>query len=86
MQVRKYATDALNPEGWNQWKITATIGKSGDTVVGTTYVRAASEDRAKELGKTALRMLGVRGRFVVLARIYRPWADPEIQPYLGYRG
>lgn len=66
---------------WNQWRVVAYTGKRGDKHLGQTFVRADSEKQAVELGRSALRMLGVRGRYVVNARPYHPWHDIS---FLGF--
>ena len=59
----------------NQWQVIAYAGKNRDVMLGRSYVRAATESQAMELGKTALRLIGVRGRFQVQALRYAPWKD-----------
>lgn len=66
---------------YDQWRVTAYRGKNGDIKAGETFVRADSESRAKEIGKTALRQIGISGRFVVNVRPYRAWRDLA---FLGY--
>ena len=56
----------------NQWKVTAYTGKNRDKILGHSWVRASSEQQAIELGRRALRLIGVRGSFRV-----RPAEDPE---------
>ena len=62
-------------EHLNQWQVIAYAGKNRDVMLGRSYVRAATELQAMELGKTALRLIGVRGRFQVQALRYSPWKD-----------
>ena len=59
----------------NQWQVIAYAGKNRDVMLGRSYVRAVSESQAMELGKSALRLIGVRGRFRVQAVPYAPWND-----------
>ena len=59
----------------NQWQVIAYAGKNRDVMLGRSYVRAASESQAMELGKSALRLIGVRGRFRVQVVPYAPWKD-----------
>lgn len=59
----------------SQWQVIAYAGKNRNVMLGRSYVRAASESQAMELGKTALRLIGVRGRFCVQAVPYAPWTD-----------
>ena len=58
-----------------QWQVIAYAGKNRDVMLGRSYVRAATESQAVELGKTALRLIGVRGRFRVQAVRYSPLND-----------
>lgn len=64
----------------SQWVATAYAGKNRDIDLGKTFVRADSEDEARQLGHKALRLTGVRGRFRVSVRRYEPWRD------LAFRG
>lgn len=74
----------LRPPHWPMWRVFAYTGKRGDIHRGQTFVRAHSEAAAIELGKAALRMLGIRGRYVVNAIRYYPWLDPAFLGYHGY--
>lgn len=65
----------------NQYKVTAYTGKNRDKVLGHTWVKACSELQAVELGRRALRLIGVRGRFQVSASQYSPLRDIA---FLGY--
>jgi hypothetical protein len=65
----------------NQWKVTAYTGKNRDKVLGHSFVKACSESQAIELGRRALRLIGVRGRFQVSASPYSPLRDLA---FLGY--
>jgi hypothetical protein len=65
----------------NQWKVTAYTGKNRDKVLGQSFVKACSESQAIELGRRALRLIGVRGRFQVSASPYSPLRDLA---FLGY--
>lgn len=67
--------------GWNQWKVTAYTGKNRNITLGSTFVRADSEDTAMELGKSALRTIGIGGRYQVSASQYFPWKDFA---FIGY--
>jgi hypothetical protein len=58
-----------------QWKVTAYTGKNRNIILGSSFVLAISERDAVELGKTALRMIGVRGAFNVYATLYSPLRD-----------
>lgn len=60
---------------WNQWQVTAYTGKNRDRNLGTSFVRADSEEHARELGRKALRLIGVRGSFRVSASPYWPPRD-----------
>lgn len=60
---------------FDQWQIIAYTGKNRNLVVGRTYVRAATASKAIELGRSALRLIGVRGRFLVEATPYYPQRD-----------
>jgi hypothetical protein len=66
----------------NQWKVTAYTGKNRDIVLGHGYVRAVTESQAVELGKRALRLIGIGGRYQVSARPYSPLADYEFHGYV----
>lgn len=76
--------EVLRPPQWPMWRVTGYTGKRGDIRRGQTFVRADSESKAIELGKAALRMLGVRGRYVVNASRYYPWLDLALDGYYGY--
>jgi hypothetical protein len=65
----------------NQWRVTAYTGKNRNIVLGQTWVKAYSEASAVELGRRALRLIGVRGRFRVSASLYSPLRDVA---FLGY--
>ncbi len=84
MFARDIPQSVLYPAGWNQWRVVAYTGKRGDIQLGETFVRADSESAACELGKTALRLIGVRGRFVVNAKPYYPWFDPAMLGYIYF--
>jgi hypothetical protein len=58
-----------------QWKVTAYTGKNRNMILGSSFVLATSERDAIELGKQALRMIGVRGLFSVYATAYNPLRD-----------
>ena len=60
---------------WRQWKVVAYTGKRRDVVLGESFVLADTEEKAMELGKTALRLIGIRGQFRVQALRYFPWRD-----------
>jgi hypothetical protein len=64
-----------------QWKVTAYTGKNRDKRLGRSWVKADTESQAVELGRRALRMIGVRGRFQVSASEYSPLRDMD---FLGY--
>jgi hypothetical protein len=76
--------EVLRPPQWPMWRVFAYTGKRGDIQRGQTFVRASSEAQAVELGKSALRMLGIRGRYVVNASRYYPWLDTALQGYYCY--
>jgi len=59
----------------DQWKVTAYTGKHRNVLLGSSYVRADSERQAMELGKRALRLIGIRGSFRVSASRYDPLRD-----------
>jgi hypothetical protein len=59
----------------NQWKVTAYTGKNRNVLLGSSYVRADNESQAIDLGKRALRLIGVRGAFRVSASRYDPLRD-----------
>lgn len=58
-----------------QWQVIAYSGKNRNVVLGKSYVRAATAAQAVDLGKSALRLIGVRGRFNVDAIPYSPLGD-----------
>jgi hypothetical protein len=68
------------------WKVIAYTGKRGDIHMGRTFVRASCESSAISTGKAALRLIGVRGRYVVNVSRYYPWLDRELAGYIGYSG
>lgn len=76
--------EVLRPKDWTMWKVIAYRGKTGDVRLGETFVRAATESQARELGKSALRMIGVRGRYVVNASLYYPWFDSRLAGWVGF--
>ena len=53
-----------------QWKVTAYTGKNRNINLGDSYVRADTESEAVDIGRRALKLIGVRGRFQVEARPY----------------
>lgn len=59
----------------NQWKVTAYTEKNRNVLLGASYVRADSESQAIDLGKRALRLIGIRGAFRVSASRYDPLRD-----------
>ena len=58
-----------------QWQVIAYSGKNRNVVLGKSYVRAATAAEAVDLGRSALRLIGVRGRFNVDAIPYSPLLD-----------
>lgn len=67
----------------NQWKITAYTGKNRDKVLGHTWVKAYTESEAVDLGRRALKIIGVRGRYQVSASPYSPLRDSAFCGYLS---
>jgi len=65
------------------WKVTAYTGKRRDKILGSTYVRADTEDKAKEIGRKALRLIGIKGKYQVSAAVYRPENDWAFFGYLA---
>ena len=61
--------------GWQMWRVRAYTGKNRNIHLGDSFVRADTEQQAMELGKSALRITGVRGAYRVEAVPYHPWAD-----------
>ena len=61
--------------GWRQWKVIAYTGKNRNIKLGSSYVLADSEREAMQLGRRALRLIGVRGSFQVSASQYNPLGD-----------
>ena len=84
MRLTDLPPQVLRPQSWPMWVVIAYTGKTGNIHLGKTFVRADSESRACELGKSALRLIGVRGRFVVNAKPYYPWLDGALNGYVGY--
>jgi hypothetical protein len=84
IKVEDIPESVVRPKHWQMWRVIAYRGKTGDIHLGQTFVRAGSETQACELGETALRMLGVRGRYVVNASVYYPWLDRELHGYVGF--
>lgn len=68
-------------EGPMKWEVKAYRGKNRDVDLGTSWVTADTERQAIELGKRAMRMIGVRGQFRVSVRLYRPECD---RAFLGF--
>lgn len=66
----------------NQWKVTAYTGKNRDKILGSTWVRASTETEARDLGRRALRIVGVRGRYQVSASLYSPLRDFAFVGYI----
>lgn len=67
----------------SQWRVSAYTGKNRNINLGFSFVLADSERDAIELGRRALRLIGVRGRFNVDARPYRPERDFEFAGYIA---
>ena len=65
-----------------QWKVTAYTGKNRNVLLGSSYVLADSESEAIDLGKQALRLIGVRGTFRVSATRYNPLRDLAFQGFV----
>jgi hypothetical protein len=65
-----------------QWKVTAYTGKNRNVLLGSSYVLADSESKAIDLGKQALRLIGVRGTFRVSATRYSPLRDLAFQGFV----
>jgi hypothetical protein len=65
-----------------QWKVTAYTGKNRNVQLGSSYVLAQSESKAIELGKRALRLIGIRGQFRVSAALYDPTKDWEFNGFI----
>lgn len=59
---------------WNQWRVVALRGKRADINMGETFVRAETEEKARQIGKSVLRTR-IRGKFTVYATRYYPWKD-----------
>jgi len=76
----KIESDPMRPGDWPMWRVVAI---RGGKAYEQTFVRASSEIAAKNIGKSALRMLGVRGRYDVRARRYYPWFDPALRGFVG---
>ena len=83
-RIEDIPASVLRPTNWDKWEVRAFTGKSGDIHLGTTFVRAATIEEATKLGKSALRLIGVRGRFVVYAKHYLPWYDSACLGYVGF--
>jgi hypothetical protein len=66
----------------NQWKVTAYTGKNRNVLLGSSYVRADSESKAIDLGKRALRLIGIRGAFRVSASRYDPLRDLALKGFI----
>lgn len=83
-RIEDIPASILRPVHWDQWEVRAFTGKSGDVHLGTTFVRCETIERAAELAKSALRLIGVRGRFVVNVKPYLPWYDSAFVGYIGF--
>ena len=66
----------------DQWKVTAYTGKNRNVLLGSSYVRADSESQAIDLGKRALRLIGIRGEFRVSASRYDPLRDLAFKGFI----
>lgn len=66
----------------DQWKVRAYTGKNRNIVLGCTYVRALTEADAIELGRKALKIIGIKGRYQVEALPYSPYHDLSFGKYL----
>jgi hypothetical protein len=66
----------------NAWRVQAYTGKNGDKKLGESFVRADTEQEAKATGRAALRLIGVKGRFVVYAKRYCPTKDYHFHGYI----
>lgn len=66
----------------NQWKVRAYTGKNRNIVLGCTYVRALTEAGAIELGRKALKIIGIKGRYQVEAIRYSPLHDLAFVGYI----
>jgi hypothetical protein len=75
--------EVLMPEDWPLWRVTAI--REGKACQSTFIRSRETQGRIQELGKRALRMLGVRGRYVVKVSQYFPWLDPELSGHFVYR-
>lgn len=64
------------------WKATAYTGKNRDKILGHTYVRAATESQAIDLGRRALRLIGIKGRYQVSVRQWSPLQDFDFHSYV----
>jgi hypothetical protein len=89
-QLVRYTPDAGIGSGFEgakqmetrQWKVTAYTGKNRNVLLGSSYVLADSESEAIDLGKQALRLIGVRGAFRVSATRYSPLRDLAFQGFV----
>lgn len=75
--------EVLMPDDWPLWRATAVRdGKHCES----TFIRSQrnEEQHIADLGKRALRMLGVRGRYSVKVSRYFPWLDPAISGHVIY--
>lgn len=61
-----------------RWKVIAYTGKRGEVRLGESYVRARSEEHARDVGRQAFKLRGLRGRFCVHALRYDPAQDREL--------
>lgn len=64
-----------------RWKVIAYKGKRGEIRLGESYVRAESEEHAREVGRQAFKVRGMRGKFFVHAMAYDPAQDRELIAY-----
>ena len=82
--VREIPESVLRPPNWPMWRVFAYTGKRGDKHLGETFVRAHDEASAIAIGKLALRLIGIRGRYVVNASRYYPWFDRKLAGFVSY--
>jgi len=72
----------MAPKDWPLWRVTAI--REGKACQSTFIRSHDTQDRIQELGKRALRMIGVRGRYTVKVSQYFPWLDPVLSGHFVY--
>jgi hypothetical protein len=74
--------EVIAPQDWTLWRVTAV--REGKACQSTFIRSHKAQDEIEEIGKRALRMAGVRGRYAVKVTQYFPWLDPVMAGHFVY--